>query len=964
MQYHAERRAWPSIADACPGRGWLLQLFFCFLATRCMTLGAQNDGSTSKAAEQTLAEEFAPTSRAQSFGSMHRLSDSSLHQSNTSLGQDQQHDFEKFQHLTLATTINVKELKGLDEQGLKNAIEWRAITSFLHLLPARNIIVYADDKSDCPFLVDVFGSIRCREVPCFHPKTNRPVISCIFEEGEKIATTEFFSFVNGDIILSQDFISVVEWAVWSIPRFLLIGKRVDVQVTSLLSLPLHSLFGANSFTGELRKLGEEHGEWGIDVFVYRVGDRPRRKFPPFVAGNWRWDNWLLSEFMAEGNVKVIDISKSALILHQDKAKKQMMAKFRPASAYNNFLAHQSTGEKFQMGKITNADVIVTEGCSRSGCIMFQNTDIQMEILVLRRVSSGGYVVLLTVNSGYIDLFKNWLCWSRIFNFQNFIVLAEDGYSYNIAIQEGCTAFMQRGAPRKRTAVEYGSKEFQDTMTFRTNAVLSVLTSGFHAVIADLDTVWLEDPLPFFQPKCTLLGQTHKQTSMSGGLVVVRGGHAGVRFWKQVIECQESNMEYIANRALGTYDVSKYTEQECINQLGKAHAAKYSDFSYCLLPQLSFPDGRRFFEEKLPQLEGLVPTIIHNNWIKGKDNKAGRFKDWGLWLVKEDYTCQVDHMSDSRPADYRKLRGIKIHLVDIGCLSCLEESLNQLQKRLADRGPEFYADLTVHLVDERTPLFVGAVSSPTDRQTAVKSFEWTHGTKEVMTSISYLDLLKKMTDAPKPHTDQGGDFVLVVDVASSLPQDLWQFVQGAAGVSNKTFADQNSQLMGYSIHQQFVREVLMSEVGWLGHQLVTPGTVLLDSAQWTAFQVWTGKHLQATNFSSCLPQLPYNQFKTINPGLQYQWWLWMTLYSFDYGGFFVLPPASSRVQGYETAGIYEQFQNLSTTALPVYDYLMKLVSVPSSLPLRKYIFSHMTDSELCTHKGSVPGDVLRRLRLAS
>mmetsp|Transcript_7915 Transcript_7915/g.48902 ORF Transcript_7915/g.48902 Transcript_7915/m.48902 type:complete len:964 (-) Transcript_7915:248-3139(-) len=963
MHYHAKRSARPGVSDACPGRVWFYHLFLCFLVSRCMILGAQNDRSTSEAAGQTMGEEFAPTSRAQSFGTMHSSKNSSRHQSNASVGQVQQYGLEKFQHLTLATTINVKELKGLDEQGLKNAIEWRAITSFLHLIPARNIIVYADDRSDCPFLVDVFGSINCHEVPCFHPKTKRPVISCIFEEGEKTATTEFFSFVNGDIILSQDFISVVEWAVWSIPRFLLIGKRVDVHVTSLLSLPLQSLFGASSFTGELRKLGEEHGEWGIDVFVYRVGDRPRRKFPPFVAGNWRWDNWLLSEFMAEGNVQVIDISKSALILHQDKAQKQMMAKFRPASAYNNFLAHQSTGEKFQMGKITNADILVAGGCSRSGCIMFQNTDIQMEILIHRRASPGGYVVLLTVNSGYIDLFKNWLCWSRLFHFQNFIVLAEDGYSYNIATQEGCTAFMQRGAPRKRYAVEYGSKEFQETMTFRTNAVLAVLKSGFHAVIADLDTVWLEDPLPFFQPNCTLLGQKHKEASMSGGLVVVRGGHAGVRFWKQVIECQELNMEFIANHALGTYDVSKYTEQECINRLGKTHATKYADFSYCLLPKLSFPDGRRFFEEKLPQLEGLVPTIIHNNWIKGKDKKAGRFKDWGLWLVEKDYTCQFEHTATPRPVDSPKLRRVKIHLVDIGCLPCLEESLNQLQRGLAEREPKIYADLTVHMVDERTPLYVGAVSSSADRQTTIESFEWTHGTKNMMTSVSQLDQLKKMTDESMLHTDEG-DIVLVVDVASNLPQHLWQFVQGAADGFNKTLADHSARLIGYSIHQQFVREVLAFEVGWLGHQLVTPGAILLGSAQWKAFQVWTGRQLLVANFSSCLPQLPYNQLWTANSGLQHQWWWWMTLYSFHYGGFFVLPPKSTSGRGYETTDVYKQFQNLNITALPVYDYMMKSVNVPFSLALRKKIFSHLTNSELCTYSGPVSADVLHRLRLVS
>lgn len=544
------------------------------------------------------------------------------------------------QDLTLATTINVNELKGLDEHLIRNVIEWKSISSFLQIVAAENVIVFVDQKSECPFLTELFEGINCREVPCTHSKTKRPVISCMIEDGEAAAKTNYFAFVNGDIMLSTDFISTVDWAISSLPHFLLVGVRTDIGIQDMLFISPKTLLGGNRVLKRLRAMGSKHGEWGIDVFVYRVGDRPKRKFPGFVAGNWRWDNWLLAEFISEGKVKVVDMSDTVLILHQDRAQEQLLGKYRPASAYNNFLAHQSTGEKFQMGKITNADLVLGEGCSRLDCLVLDNINHELKVALHRKASPDGYIVLVTVNHGYLGLFKNWLCWARKLNFRNFIVLAEDGHSYHTAQQEGCAVILQSGAPRKRDAAEYGSKEFQATMKFRTDIVLSVLTSGFHAVIADLDTVWLENPIPKFPKTCTLSGQAHKETSMSGGLIIVRSGSAGVRFWKDVIACQTKNMEFIANHAIGTYDVSKYTEQECINSLAN-DSRQGGDFTFCLLPPLLFPDGKRFFEQNLTQKHGVKPVIIHNNWITGKQNKIDRFQAWGLWMVDAEWNCMPE-----------------------------------------------------------------------------------------------------------------------------------------------------------------------------------------------------------------------------------------------------------------------------------------------------------------------------------
>ena len=50
-----------------------------------------------------------------------------------------------------------------------------------------------------------------------------------------------------------------------------------------------------------------------------------------------------------------------------------------------------------------------------------------------------------------------------------------------------------------------------------------------------------------------------------------------------------------------------------------------------LPQRNFPNGMQFFTQMYSKKD---TALVHNNYIIGYEQKLARFKNRGLWLVKE------------------------------------------------------------------------------------------------------------------------------------------------------------------------------------------------------------------------------------------------------------------------------------------------------------------------------------------
>lgn len=138
-----------------------------------------------------------------------------------------------------------------------------------------------------------------------------PYLPSVFALGEQGAPTETLAFIHPDNILMRDFAAAVE-AVQGVDTFLMVGRRTDVEIDTLLD------FDDPGWEAALRAQAEpardSGGPFAMDYFVYR----PRGLFgeiPPFVIGFYWFDNWLMRRAINAG-VTTIDASAAVLCVHQ------------------------------------------------------------------------------------------------------------------------------------------------------------------------------------------------------------------------------------------------------------------------------------------------------------------------------------------------------------------------------------------------------------------------------------------------------------------------------------------------------------------------------------------------------------------------------------------------------------------------------------------------------------------------
>lgn len=145
-------------------------------------------------------------------------------------------------------------------------------------------------------------------------KTNQlgtPLISSIFELGRQASQSPFLAYVNADIILFPEFITITRQVARQSEHFLMIGQRWDLQVEELLGFE-------NDWVSELKATMHEHGRLhsrtGSDYFVF-----PRECFqeiPDFTVGRAGWDNWMIFQARRQG-WQAVDCSADLEIIHQN-----------------------------------------------------------------------------------------------------------------------------------------------------------------------------------------------------------------------------------------------------------------------------------------------------------------------------------------------------------------------------------------------------------------------------------------------------------------------------------------------------------------------------------------------------------------------------------------------------------------------------------------------------------------------
>jgi hypothetical protein len=195
-------------------------------------------------------------------------------------------------------------------EGHIGVIQRNAIRSWQRLHPDIEIILMGDDAGAAEACAEL-GVRHIAEVR--RNKYGTKYLADIYERAQAAARHELVCHINCDIILKADFLRAVGAVAAREKRFLMAGRRWDVDVTAPID------FGARDWEARVEKLAVETNrlrppQW-IDYFVFSRG-LYAGKVPAFVIGRPGWDNWLLWYPLSIG-VPVVDASSVVRAVHQN-----------------------------------------------------------------------------------------------------------------------------------------------------------------------------------------------------------------------------------------------------------------------------------------------------------------------------------------------------------------------------------------------------------------------------------------------------------------------------------------------------------------------------------------------------------------------------------------------------------------------------------------------------------------------
>ncbi len=194
-------------------------------------------------------------------------------------------------------------------RGHIEVIQHNAINSWTRLQPRPEIILFGDEAGTAEAAQELglrhLGEIARNEF-------GTPRLDYIFEQARRQTTADVLCYVNSDILLLDDFTDALQRVAAQHPRFLMVGRRTDLDVTRPLA------FDSDAWQSDLRNLALRNGKLvvarSVDYFAFARDLYP--PLPAFALGRFWWDNWLVWKARSLG-AAVVDVSPVVLAIHQN-----------------------------------------------------------------------------------------------------------------------------------------------------------------------------------------------------------------------------------------------------------------------------------------------------------------------------------------------------------------------------------------------------------------------------------------------------------------------------------------------------------------------------------------------------------------------------------------------------------------------------------------------------------------------
>jgi hypothetical protein len=186
-------------------------------------------------------------------------------------------------------------------------IQTNALNSWNHLGGEVEVLLIGEEEG----VAQAAKKARVRLIP--EVKRNHlgtPLVSSIFELARDNSESPLLAYVNADILLTTDFVTISRRVMHQSQEFLMVGRRWDLDIDDLLDF-------SQDWESRLRMMVKNqarlHPAGGSDYFMF-----PRtcfRQIPDMVIGRAGWDNWMIYKARAQG-WRVINASPVFNVIHQ------------------------------------------------------------------------------------------------------------------------------------------------------------------------------------------------------------------------------------------------------------------------------------------------------------------------------------------------------------------------------------------------------------------------------------------------------------------------------------------------------------------------------------------------------------------------------------------------------------------------------------------------------------------------
>lgn len=212
----------------------------------------------------------------------------------------------------------------VDRSTPKGLIQINTISA-LAILPGVTVVLFAEDNS----VDDIAAAFDLTVLRSFATnKFGTPVLRDLFLRVLDISTTPFVGYMNGDILVAEDFTHTLSAVLMAIrqgvmnPSVLVVGRRFNVEAENLekRNLVLSPGDTVQDVDRVRRGLFGKHKprpfmDVAEDYFVVSRGAFNWTEIPAFVIGRPGYDNWLV-DFAVHSGVETVDASHTILATHQ------------------------------------------------------------------------------------------------------------------------------------------------------------------------------------------------------------------------------------------------------------------------------------------------------------------------------------------------------------------------------------------------------------------------------------------------------------------------------------------------------------------------------------------------------------------------------------------------------------------------------------------------------------------------